>query len=730
MISNAMGIAASGNRTEREIFDELAQLCTSPGYAHAIAFFSYRDSVIGFGEELKAKDFEKLFSMDRLIRTEISTLIGLMARAPIDYLLPSPQKVQDLIEHTEALLKELHEALVEPLASKVKAALADPKKPKPFTSAEAMREPIFYGSESAYSFQYYDLAPKKYSRDEDWLRQNKGFSIGEAKQVVVAVSMFLNENLLEVLKALKGLPFDKWTILDGFKFSVLQIVAISKLPVELVEKVLSAFAFRNDGNPTFTALNEFNATNAYPLLKTEDGNFILFQHASLAEALYDTPFYWMADDKAYEQTAMANRGIFTETFAAERLELVFGHENVFRNIDIWQAKNRVGEIDALVLFANRAIVVQAKSKKLTLAARKGNDLQLQADFKGAVQDACNQAYACSQHLLSTSVSFTDRAGTEIKIPRPIKQIFQICVVVDHFPALSLQVRQFKKYTTTEIIQAPLVCDVFLLDVITEMLETPLRCLSYLDLRATAGDKVSFSHEIIALGYHLKQNLWLGEYDFIHMEDDIATDLHIAMAVRREGMKGERTPRGILTALRDTSVGRIVEEIETTPNALTIDLGFQLLKLSSDTAHKLSSIIDRAVSLAAKDGTAHDATIGLSEAKSGITVHCNKRPDSEAAPNLKRHCEIRKYSQKATTWFGLVVRPDGALRLGLMLNYPWEANEQLDKIVETMPKGLPAEGLRPVAKRGTRPGGKIGKNDPCPCGSGLKFKKCCLPNLKS
>jgi len=22
--------------------------------------------------------------------------------------------------------------------------------------------------------------------------------------------------------------------------------------------------------------------------------------------------------------------------------------------------------------------------------------------------------------------------------------------------------------------------------------------------------------------------------------------------------------------------------------------------------------------------------------------------------------------------------------------------------------------------------KVGRNDPCPCGSGLKYKKCCLP----
>jgi preprotein translocase subunit SecA len=34
----------------------------------------------------------------------------------------------------------------------------------------------------------------------------------------------------------------------------------------------------------------------------------------------------------------------------------------------------------------------------------------------------------------------------------------------------------------------------------------------------------------------------------------------------------------------------------------------------------------------------------------------------------------------------------------------------------------ADRLRPQTF--TRPGDKIGRNDPCPCGSGKKFKKCC------
>ncbi|MFX5001593.1 prepilin peptidase, partial [Acinetobacter baumannii] len=94
----------------------------------------------------------------------------------------------------------------------------------------------------------------------------------------------------------------------------------------------------------------------------------------------------------------------------DRLEKVFGASNVLRNVDIWETtarKNKISEIDTLVLFGDRAVVLQSKSKRLTLAARKGNDLQLRADFKGAVQDACDQAVLCSEHLIRNSAIFAD-----------------------------------------------------------------------------------------------------------------------------------------------------------------------------------------------------------------------------------------------------------------------------------------------------------------------------------
>ena len=99
----------------------------------------------------------------------------------------------------------------------------------------------------------------------------------------------------------------------------------------------------------------------------------------------------MCTDEAYAPTALRHRGEFTEALAFERLTHVFRADRVFQNVEIFKSKGEIlGEIDVLVIFGNRAIVLQAKSNRLTLQARKGNDLQLQSDFKAAVQDSVDK----------------------------------------------------------------------------------------------------------------------------------------------------------------------------------------------------------------------------------------------------------------------------------------------------------------------------------------------------
>ena len=51
-------------------------------------------------------------------------------------------------------------------------------------------------------------------------------------------------------------------------------------------------------------------------------------------------------------------------------------------------------------------------------------------------------------------------------------------------------------------------EVFALDAMTEMLQSPLQFLSYVNRRANHSDQPLAAQELTILGYHLKQNLWI------------------------------------------------------------------------------------------------------------------------------------------------------------------------------------------------------------------------------
>lgn len=716
-------------RGEDEIFKELQNICCSSGYIHVIAYFCWRDNLIRFaGDQVTEEDVQHQYSHEKLLRSEISTLIGLMAKGDIDTGIPEPGLFKNYVDQTETLLHEMHMSLQKPWMAAIEAMARNPSNADridPFSTAEGLREPIFYGGESAYNFQYEELALKKYCADNDWLRSRVGFTIEEACTVVRKLGGLQLKKLRSLREKMLKLRPDQWTFLPGFVFAANELEGPTGLPLEKIERILATFTIDlKKKNASFSSLSAFNETNAAPIIKAIDGSYILLQHYSLLEALYDAPFFWMTGDKAYAPTASKNRGAFAEQFLADRLKQVFGTNHVFQNVDIYKGKDRACEADVLVVYGDRAIVVQAKSKRLTIEARKGNDLQLKDDFKKAIHDAYVQGLLCSKALLDDEFRFMSPTGDIIDIPKRPTKIFPVCAVTDHFPALAAQARQFLKIRTTENVQPPIVTDVFFLDVLTEILETPLQFLNYLALRAKFDKQLIVSQEIITLGYHLKHNLWLEEqYDMVNLGDDFTSSLDIAMSARRLGVPGERTPKGILTRFDGTPIGRLISEFEASAVPELVGLGMLFLQLGSDTAKHINRGIDRLVRSAASDGQHHDISAPLDADKSGFTVHVNSLSDELAREHLSTHCRIRKYDTKSDVWYGLLLAPGtGDIRGALTIEEKWKADANLEKALDAWPK-KPMVPIRTLSQGALRR--KIGRNEPCPCGSGKKYKRCCL-----
>ena len=656
-------------RTEQQIFFELSTLCRSPGYVHAIATICFRDNFLTFNEKLRPEDMDHLFLQSRLIRTEIMTLIGLTIRGKIDFSLPLPAKLSTFVIQTDALLDELHRTIIE----SGKIAIIDHKREDedldPHMIAEVFREPIFYGGESAYSFQYRDFSVPKYSADADWLLQRKNVDLKVAHDLCRIVTRFIDDKLTKYSDHLKSNPELPSTILPGFTFSCADLAPYTNHPVESIKAVIEAFCMpESERNVTFSSVHSFNIAYAYPFFRYNSNNYLLLHHYGILEAIYDTPFYWMLSDKTYAQTALQHRGNFTETFAAERLKHVFGSDAVFRNVKLSKSKSHtLAEIDVLVVFGDRAIVLQAKSKKLTQEARKGNRLVLESDFKAAVQDSVDQSYTCARLIGEPSVSLQDGNGTTIVLKTRPRTIFPISVISDHYPALLLQVRQFLTAFSDDQIVSPLVIDIFALDTITEMLNSPLRLLSYLKMRALFGSNLMANHERVLLACHLRYNTWFKDnVDLTILNDDFSSHLDIAMAVRRDGVPGERVPEGILTCFNGTPLERVLSELENNPEENAVELGLFLLQLHESAVQRINDCLTQVITMTRADDELHDITLREVGDSTGLTLHCSNLSFDEAHTWLMWHCEKRKHQHSMTRWFGLSLRPTGSIHIVVAL----------------------------------------------------------------
>lgn len=176
-------------RAEADILAELEGVCTQPGFVHALAYLCFRDNMVLYTENVSVEHLREVFGPDRLLRTEITTLLGLMIKAPVDWTLPTREIQQQYVDRSEQLLLELHHALAAAFnLSDVAEALERGEDINPFSSGSAMREPIFYAAESAYDFQYLDLAARRYAADADWLQRHRGFAIDQACHVAESVN--------------------------------------------------------------------------------------------------------------------------------------------------------------------------------------------------------------------------------------------------------------------------------------------------------------------------------------------------------------------------------------------------------------------------------------------------------------------------------------------------------------------------------------------------------------
>ena len=223
-----------------------------------------------------------------------------------------------------------------------------------------MTEPIFYGGSGAYDFQYLEFSALKYRHDEEWIQSDAGVSVAD----LIAIRSRLKEITEEKNSAsrFEGTFEDKCReCLSIFSFGRDDLQCFDELAVDSFLNLFSTVP--GSANAEFTEIGSYNKVDSHPIVRLGNDDFVLLIGFNLARSIYESPFYWMNSSTDYSDAASKHRGETTESIAFDLLVRTFGAGNVHKSVKILKSKNVVTDVDVLAVAGNKAVIVQAKSKR-------------------------------------------------------------------------------------------------------------------------------------------------------------------------------------------------------------------------------------------------------------------------------------------------------------------------------------------------------------------------------
>lgn len=438
----------------------------------------------------------------------------------------------------------------------------------------------------------------------------------------------------------------------------------------------------------------------------------------------------MLEDKSYIDTLGEHRGRVGEEITYEFLLKVFGRDGTFKSVKIQSPQIETSttrkkddtDIDVLCILGSKALCVQVKSKKLTELSRSGNDEKLQKDFQGAVQDAYEQGLLSRQKILERDAKFFDENGNAIQLSEEIDEVYVMGITTENYPSLTHQAHVIleKKDNDPYLI----VLTIFDLELLVYYLDDPYDFLYYIKQRTLLMDYFKADEEMTFLGYHLDQKLWkIPKVDMYTIDTSFAQLIDRNYYPLKSGLEVSDEGDAIKNRWKNEHFDQLCNQLKTLNQARITDIIFYLLDWSGDARKNLVDFIVKTKQQTLMDGKFHNFSMPPDDSYSprvGVTyISLNSDNAEDLRSRLLTLCQLRKYKSKGDVWigFGSLKNSHEIIDAVAFNDQKWEYDEELEKNAKIMLEGR-GQG------RKIRIGKKIGRNEKCPCGSGLKYKKCC------
>ena len=524
-------------RPEKDILSDLNQLTQEPGFIYTSCV------MVAQALWMSPDEVADINWYERPNRQELTLLLGFLVKHQLkldDF--PSEETVEKQKIISIELLNELHRACGFPPLPEAEATDSEGEKSRKIFDAYnewiesgiGMREPIFYGGDGAYPFQYLDLASERYALDEDWIHINVGIGLEEIREIANALELLQTERIQDIDFGSTH-EQSRQAILSSMAFHPEDLPNISR---HALTCFLDWFSLKpGEVNQDFNSIGDYNRIHSHPVITLEDGRYWVPILSNLAESIYESPYYWMEKDEEYKDTASNNRGATAEIITRDLLIPAFSSDRVHRGVKVRRGKTDITDLDTLAISGNKALIVQCKSKKLTITARSGDGPTIRTDFTKAIQDAYDQGIAGRKALLEGNCELISGDGVPISLPSQVDEVYILCITGDHYPAVISQARTHLKIQDGD--PHPIMMSIFDLDVVCFYLQDRFELLYYLRQRSHHTEYFLADSEMTLLGCHLNEKLFPEEdYTLKYLDPSYAQLIHANFQVARGGLPGD------------------------------------------------------------------------------------------------------------------------------------------------------------------------------------------------
>ncbi len=451
-----------------------------------------------------------------------------------------------------------------------------------------------------------------------------------------------------------------------------------------------------------------------PLIKI-DNSYYCFNPALIIYQLHtilENIIMSIIPPKKHQRNYYKKKGEYLEDKSLDLFQKILPNCEVYKSLKYGVDD----EVDGIVIYDNNIFIIEAKSGKFSKGAKKGNVEKIKSDTKKLVEEAYNQAIRAKKYILSDEeVEFRDKnKKTVLKLKREkLNNIYMINVTLEplnHITANLSSLKEFGFIQDDEWIWSVYLND---LRIISEIIDLPSEFLLYVERRIKYNDypMIKMMEEIDVFGYFLSEGLYFDDIEFpkngfmLHIDSSFSKDIDLYY-LWKEGKLDKKVEKPTFFKGCKNNIKFLVKKIEELNKENFSILTKFLLSLDCYTHNLIKEQIELILKSQRTDFYPH-----IDKAHIGV-VFVSKRIYNYNL--LKAQCELYAYERKINNWFVIILENN-------FIDFEqFYFDNKPNKIIEKKLEVLKEYRLKQTLKVKR----KIGRNEPCPCGSGKKYKKCC------